>query len=105
MIMATFSGMPLRIIFRIPLLRRSWNSSPSYSFSLPQDWHFAPVTFWRHPLHKKTPTSAETHADHQASLKSLIRSPSSLLNALVSTQHYLLGASAILFSFVLPLLL
>jgi hypothetical protein len=76
----------------------------SYSFSLPHDWHFAPVTFWRHPLHKKTPTSAETHADHQASLKSLIGSPSSLVNALVSKQHYLLGASAILFSFVLPLL-
>src|SRR5207244_9474785 len=79
MIIATFSEMPLRIIFLTPVRRRSWNSSPLYSFSPPHDWHFVPVTISLHSLHTNLPTPASTHAFHQATLKSLIGSPSSLV--------------------------
>src|SRR5689334_19614662 len=79
MTIATFSEMPLRIIFLTPVRRRSWNSSPLYSFSPPHNWHFVPVTTVPHFLHPNLPTPASTQAFHQATLKSLIGSPSSLV--------------------------
>ena len=69
---ATFSGMPSRIIFLIPVRRRSWNSSPSYSLSPPHDSHFVPVIIWRHSLHTNLPRPATTHAFHQAARRAAV---------------------------------
>jgi hypothetical protein len=69
--------MPLRIIFLIPVRRRSWNGSPWCSLSPPHDSHFVSVIISWHSLPTNLPRPATTHAVHQAPLKSLIGSPSS----------------------------
>jgi hypothetical protein len=81
MTIATFSEIPLRIIFLTPVRRRSWNSKPLYSLSPPHERHFFPiaVTASPHSLHAHLPTPAATQAFHQAPLKSLTGSPSSLV--------------------------
>src|SRR5208282_1126811 len=82
MIIATFSEIPLRIIFLTPVRRRSWNNKPLYSFLPLHDRHFfpVPVTTSPHSRHTNLPTPAATQAFHQAPLKSLIGSPLSLVN-------------------------
>src|ERR1700722_3148592 len=79
MIIATFSEMPLRIIFLTPVRRRSWNKRPLYSLRPPHDRHFLSFAISPHLLHTNLPTPAATQAFHQATLKSLIGFPSSLV--------------------------